>query len=121
MPIYEYRCDNCHRKVSVYVRVSSETPKATCPKCGSASLTRLFSTFAIRKSESAVYEDILSDNNLVRGLESNDPRALAEWNRKMNTDSPSEVAPEYQEMVERMEAGEAPSEPGSSEKTEDAD
>jgi hypothetical protein len=41
----------------------------------------------------------------------NDPKALAEWNRKMSQGE--EVAPEYQEMIERMEKGEMPTEPAS--------
>jgi hypothetical protein len=58
------------------------------------------------------YEDILSDSRLVQGLEQNDPRALAEWNRRMSRGMDEEVEPEYQEMLERMDAGEMPAEPG---------
>jgi len=46
-------------------------------------LTRLISTFAIVKSDMSIYEDILSDTDLVRGLEANDPASLAKWTRKM--------------------------------------
>jgi hypothetical protein len=38
-----------------------------------------------------------------------DPRALAEWNRRMGQGE--EVAPEYEEMLGRMDKGEMPSEP----------
>jgi hypothetical protein len=37
-----------------------------------------------------------------------DPRALAEWNRRMSQDE--EVAPEYEEMLGRMDKGEMPAE-----------
>lgn len=105
MPIYEYWCYNCQKRVSLLQPVSSRaTP--SCPQCGNHSLHRLFSTFAVRKTYKDIYEDILSDTRLTRGMLANDPRALAEWNRRISRDEP--VAPEYQEMLERMEKGEMP-------------
>jgi len=55
-----------------------------------------------------MYEDILSDSQLTRGMLADDPKALAEWNRRMSQGE--EVAPEYKEMIERMEKGEMPAE-----------
>ena len=108
MPIYEYRCDNCHRRVSILVRSSSESP-VICPSCGSIELNRLFSTFSVRKPDQAIYEDILSDKQPVRGLQSNDPCALAGWNKRMSRGE--EVAPEYEDMLGKLEAGEMPPPP----------
>ena len=108
MPIYEYRCNNHHRRVSILVRSFSES-STSCPSCGSTELNRLFSTFSVRKPDQAIYEDILSDKQLVRGLESNDPRALAEWNKRMSRGE--EVAPEYEDMLGKLEAGEMPPSP----------
>ena len=56
------------------------------------------------------YEGILSDDRLVKGLERNDPRALAEWSRRMSGETGEDMQPEYQDMVQRMEAGEMPPE-----------
>ena len=106
MPVYEYRCNNCHRRVSILVRSFSGS-SVTCPNCGSNELNRLLSTFSVRKSDEDIYGDILSDSQLVRGLEGNDPRALAEWNKRMSQGD-EEIAPEYEEMLGRMEAGEMP-------------
>ena len=73
-------------------------------------MSRLFSKFSIGKGEwyqrEGIYDDILSDHQLVRGLESNDPRALAEWNRRMSRGADEEISPEYEEMTEKLEAGE---------------
>lgn len=44
MPIYEYDCESCGKKVEVLLRSSREKP--VCPSCGSRKLTRLLSTFA---------------------------------------------------------------------------
>jgi hypothetical protein len=54
------------------------------------------------------YEDILSDRDLVTGLMHNDPRSLVDWNRRMSRHSDEELTPQYQEVMERMEAGEMP-------------
>jgi putative FmdB family regulatory protein len=105
MPIYEYWCYNCQKKVSL-LRPASVQVVPACPQCGNNSLHRLFSTFSVRKTYKDIYEDILSDNRLISGMLANDPRALAEWNRRISRDEP--VAPEYQEMLDRMEHGEMP-------------
>ena len=105
MPVYEYRCNSCHRKVSLYIRGFSETPEPVCTSCGSENLTRLFSTFARIKTDKDVYEDILSDNDLTKRMMANDPTAMLEWSRKMEG-TQNEKTPEYQEIVERMERGE---------------
>ena len=105
MPIYEYRCNGCHRRVSILIRSFSES-SITCPSCGSSELNRLFSSFSVRKPDQAVYDDILSDAQLVRGLQSDDPRALAEWNKQMSRGEG--VAPEYEEVVDNLETGQWP-------------
>jgi len=107
MPLYEYRCNNCHRRVTILAHSFSGSSSITCPSCGSTALNRLFSRFSVRKSDNAAYDDILSDSQLVRGLEHNDPRALVEWNKRMSRGD-EEIAPEYEEMLDRMEAGEMP-------------
>lgn len=106
MPVYEYWCNNCKLKVEVYLpRFKSNTPP--CPKCNNASLQRRFSSFMVQKSYKDVYDNILSDAQLMKGMMNNDPKALAAWNNKMSGGEP--VAPEYQESLERMEHGETPS------------
>ncbi|HAZ31539.1 MAG TPA: hypothetical protein DCY61_02390 [Dehalococcoidia bacterium] len=110
MPIYEYRCGNCQRRVSILVQGFKSPPSPECPRCGDKGLTRLFSSFSIGKSESymrdGLYEDILSDSKLVHGLESNDPRALAEWTRRMSQATGEEMEPEHEDIMGKLEAGE---------------
>ena len=45
MPIYEYRCQECERPFEKLVRAFRE--EVACPDCGSASVERLLSTFAM--------------------------------------------------------------------------
>jgi putative FmdB family regulatory protein len=44
MPIYEYRCESCAHRFETLVR-GSEQP--ACPTCGSQTLARELSTFAV--------------------------------------------------------------------------
>ena len=105
MPIYEYWCDSCRRVVSSYRRSFSVT-QPPCPHCGNSELKRIFSTFSVQKTYRDVYEDILSDRELTQGMMRDDPRAMAEWNRRMSGGEESPA--EYEEITERMEGGEWP-------------
>jgi putative FmdB family regulatory protein len=107
MPLYEYWCRQCQCKLMLYSPTySDELP--SCPKCGNDTLRRLISSFSVRsKTYKDTYEDILSDSQLTRGMMADDPRALAEWNRRMSQGE--EVAPEYEDMIGRMDKVEMPS------------
>ncbi|TET49972.1 MAG: zinc ribbon domain-containing protein [Dehalococcoidia bacterium] len=106
MPVYEYICDSCHQIVSSY-RQRFAVAAPSCPRCGSNELRRIFSVFSVQRTYTDVYEDILSDRQLTQGMMRNDPRALAEWSRRMSSGEKS--PPEYEELTERMEKGEWPS------------
>jgi putative FmdB family regulatory protein len=41
MPIYEYRCTGCGRRVEVLVRSEAASPQ--CPECGALLVDKLFS------------------------------------------------------------------------------
>ncbi|HET9014133.1 MAG TPA: zinc ribbon domain-containing protein [Thermomicrobiaceae bacterium] len=49
MPIYEYRCGDCRRKVSIYFRSMSAAGDPRCPRCGGPNLERLFSRVVVRR------------------------------------------------------------------------
>ena len=108
MPIYEYWCPQCCRRFTIYLPSFSASPPP-CPECGKSILERRFSTFSVARTSSNIYESILNDTQLKRGMLRNDPKALAEWNRRMG--GGEKVAPEYEEMVQRLEHGEMPAEP----------
>lgn len=108
MPLYEYRCNQCQKRITLLVR--REDADLACPQCGGVSLSRLFSTFSVRHTYMDDYESILNDPRLVSGLEGNDPRALAEWNRRMSRGMDEDLEPEHKEMLDRMEKGEMPAE-----------
>ena len=107
MPIYEYRCVNCRRKVTLLVRGFTQPVNAVCVYCGSNRLSRLISTFSVVKSEESRLEDI-SDPSQLAGLDESDPRSMARWAKKWGKEMGEDLGPEFDEMVKRMEAGEMP-------------
>ena len=111
MPIYEYRCGNCNRRVSIFFRSFSDTSKdSQCPNCGSTNLTRLVSRVGTVKSEEARL-DALSDPSSFGDVDENDPKSMARFMRKMGDQMGGEdLGPEFGEMVDRLEAGENPEE-----------
>jgi putative FmdB family regulatory protein len=50
MPLFEYTCRECGHRFETLV-MGSRTP--ACPRCSSASLDKLYSTFGTRSSGSA--------------------------------------------------------------------
>ena len=46
MPIYEYRCADCDRHFERYVATTAGA--ASCPSCGSGSVKRMLSLFAMK-------------------------------------------------------------------------
>jgi putative FmdB family regulatory protein len=112
MPIYEYRCNKCKKKVSVLTLRISEEVNAECDRCGSQDLSRLMSRFATVKSEEARL-DALADPNSFSGLDENDPKSMARWMRKMGKEMGEEFSgDDFDQMVDEMEAGHMPDEEG---------
>jgi putative FmdB family regulatory protein len=109
MPIYEYRCHNCRRRVSIWWRTFSEaeTGAARCPRCDSEELSRLVSKVRVVRSEESRLED-LSDPTSFGDLDENDPRSIARFMRKMGDEVGEDLGPEFEEVVDRLEAGESP-------------
>ncbi len=60
MPIYEYRCPSCRRRTTTFVRTfSSPVPAAVpCSHCNGEASERVFSTFAIVRSEESRLETL---------------------------------------------------------------
>jgi putative FmdB family regulatory protein len=110
MPIYEYRCADCKRRVNILFRSFSNATNPRCPNCGSEHLTRLVSRVAHVKSEDARLEAMADPSNFG-DVDENDPKSVARFMRKMSSQMGGEdLGPEFNEMVDRLEAGESPEE-----------
>lgn len=111
MPIYEYRCSDCRRRVSIWWRSFGEAERGTavCPRCGSVRLIRLVSRVAVLRGEDSRLED-LADPAALGDLDENDPRSIGRWMRRMSNELGEDLGDEFTEVVERLEAGESPEE-----------
>lgn len=109
MPIYEYYCLDCRKRVSVFFRTMSEASDdaARCPTCEGVRLHRLVSRVRMLRSEESRMDD-LADSDVMSGLESEDPRALASFMRKMSDEMGEPLDPEMNEVIGRLESGESP-------------
>ncbi|MCL5265099.1 MAG: zinc ribbon domain-containing protein [Chloroflexi bacterium] len=119
MPIYEYKCDNCGRISSVLERGYSAPRMVTCTSCGRTGLRKLVSRFAVVRSEESRLES-LADPSAFAGVDENDPRSIARWARKMGKELGEDLGDDFDQMVERMEAGEMPEDPGGEEANDEA-
>lgn len=106
MPIYEYTCRGCRRRVSLLYQTFSAAAAATptCPQCGSNELSRLVSRVFQLKSEDAQLEG-LADPSSFGDLDENDPRSVARWARKLGSEMGEDLGDEWGDMVDRLEAG----------------
>ena len=93
--------------MSIFHRNMRIDDKITCPVCGNGDLERLISRVAVVRSEESHLEDLTSGAALA-DLDENDPRSVARWARRLGGETGEDLGPEFDEMVERMEAGEMP-------------
>jgi putative FmdB family regulatory protein len=105
MPLYEYRCTACRKRVTVLTLRVGEEAHPTCDRCGSAALERLMSRFAMVRSEDARL-DALADPSKLAGLDENDPKSMARWMKRMGGELGDELGgAELDEMVDGIESG----------------
>ncbi len=110
MPIYEYYCFDCKKRVSVLFRTMAEAEAGApaCPECAGERLRRLMSRLRVLRSEENRIESMAEDSSLLSGLEQEDPRALAHFMRKMSDETGEPLDGEMDEVVDRLESGESP-------------
>ncbi len=110
MPIYEYRCADCRRRVSLFHRsFAAAEGDPTCPRCGGTQLRRIISRVAVVRSEESRLDN-LADPSMLGDLDENDPKSLARWMRKMSGEVGEEMPPEFDEVIDRLESGQTPEE-----------
>ncbi|MBN1313689.1 MAG: zinc ribbon domain-containing protein [Anaerolineae bacterium] len=109
MPIYEFRCKDCHRVFSLSYNsyADYEDTNSVCPSCQSTNLSRLIRKVSFMTSEETRMER-LADPSRLAGLDENDPRSMGRLMREMASEAGEDLGPEFGEVVDRLEAGESP-------------
>ena len=106
MPIYEYHCEGCRRRVSLLIKSISNPGAVRCPRCGSEALTRLLSRFATPKSEDARLES-LADPTRLGDMDENDPQSLARWMKRMGKEMGEDLGEDFESAVDEAMEEEA--------------
>ena len=108
MPSYDYRCRNCGKHAVIFQTYEQYgQAEVECPHCRSADLQRLIGRVRIAKSEDARLDD-LSDPGAWGDFDEDDPKSMARMMRKMGNELGEDMPAEFDEVVDRLEAGESP-------------
>jgi putative FmdB family regulatory protein len=107
MPTYDFVCLNCGQRFDVFLSYSEYgSTKVHCVHCHSRNVRRRMTKVRLAKSEDSRMES-LSDDAALDGLE-NDPQALGRAMKKMGKEMGEDLPPEFDDVVDRLEAGQSP-------------
>jgi len=110
MPMYDFICVECHKRFEVFMSYQEYGTRAVkCSHCGSEHVRRRLTRVRIARSEESRLESMTDDLSNFEGLEE-DPRAMAQVMRKMGQELGEELPAEFDEVVDRLEAGQSPEE-----------
>lgn len=106
MPLYQYDCSGCGKRVEILFRSVTTTKKPACPECGSKKLTKVMSRVARIKSTKERFQGIDHTREAAEMSGSSDPAVFARWARRVGAEYDEELGTNYRELAERAEAGE---------------
>jgi len=110
MPTYDFICNNCEKRFDVFMTFSEYGNKPVyCEHCNSGNVRRRMTKVRIARSDESRMESMADDFSGFDGLEE-DPKALGKMMRKVGREMGEEVPPEFEDVVDRLEAGQSPEE-----------
>ena len=98
MPLYEYRCLGCRKKVTLLVGMTADPDREACPSCGGTDLERLVSRFTRGRTEDDRIDE-LGDRLELQG-EPESPAEMRRLVREMGNVMNEDVSDEMEEMFE---------------------
>lgn len=109
MPTYDFTCGDCRKRFDIFLTYKEYGIKpVACPHCGSSNVRRRVPRVRVLKSEESRMEQ-MADPSRLAGLE-DDPKALGRMMRSMGNEMGEELPAEFDEVVDRLEAGQSPEE-----------
>jgi putative FmdB family regulatory protein len=106
MPIYEYTCGACNKKLTVLLRMAAAEP--LCPVCGGSSLTRIISSFAVHRSVNTIYEDSGTPGGAISDDYYKDPRNIGRQLETRLRESNVDMPPEIRRSIDEAREGNLP-------------
>ncbi len=109
MPTYDYICLDCRKRFDIFLTYQEYGVKpVVCSHCGSSNVTRKVPRVRVLKGDDARLQ-AFSDPSKFAGME-DDPRAMGKMFREMGSALGEEMPPQFDEIVDRLEAGQSPDE-----------
>lgn len=107
MPIYEYRCQACGKKSSVFFRSFSDTENkaAACEHCSSSDVSRIISAVAQRKTVQQVHEESGPPGDRAMPDYYKDPRNIGRWAEERFTKYGHEMPQEIRDTIDAAREG----------------
>ena len=110
MPTYDFICNACEKRFEKFLTFSEYGKKTVhCVHCESTNVRRRMTKVRIARSDESRLESAANDFSGLEGLE-DDPKALGRMMRKMGGEMGEDLPPEFNDVVDRLEAGQSPEE-----------
>ena len=107
MPTYDFVCEDCQQRFDIFLTYSEYGKQPVlCTHCGSTHVRRRMTKVRIARSEESRMESMV-DESALEGLE-DDPKALGQMMKKMGKEMGEDLPPEFDDVVDRLEAGQSP-------------
>ena len=110
MPTYDFICNNCGQRFDMFLTFAEYgRKKISCIHCKSRNIRRRMTKVRIARSEESRMDSMADGFSGFEGLE-NDPKSMGRMMRKMGKEMGEELPPEFDDVVDRLEAGQSPEE-----------
>jgi len=110
MPTYDFICNTCQNRFDLFLTYSEYGVKAVhCTHCNSKDVRRRMTKVRIARSEETRFESMADEFTGIEGMDG-DPKALGQLMKKMGREVGEDLPAEFDEVVNRLEAGQSPEE-----------
>ena len=103
MPIYEYRCEECRKVTSLFVRSANAAIEARCEHCGSASMSRMVSRVNRVQTQADIADRYSRPEDAYR-----DPRQIGQWVEQRFAEYGMDIPDDTRQMIDAAREGELP-------------
>ena len=112
MPTYDFICNVCQNRFDVFLSFNDYGKAPVyCAHCNSADVRRRMTKVRIAKTQEQRYEAMADEFESFEGLDG-DPKALGQMMKNMGREAGEDMPAGFDEVVDRLEAGEHPDEIG---------
>ena len=110
MPTYDFICNACEKRFEVFLTYNEYGKKMVhCVHCDSTEVRRRMTKVRISKTDDGRLESMAGELSGLEGME-NDPAAFGRMMKKMGKEMGEDLPAEFDEVVDRLEAGQSPGE-----------